>query len=171
MRIVAIVICMALLWACNGAGKPPEKDHTLDRERLLDESKRAARMERADIEAYLLRTAIDAKDLGTGTRVAMLRDEPGNTARRGQLATVHYRMELLDGTLCYASEPGAPEAFRIEMDDVESGLHEAIQMLSPGDSAIFIIPSHRAFGLIGDMRKVPMRSTVLYRIGLDSVAD
>jgi FKBP-type peptidyl-prolyl cis-trans isomerase len=49
---------------------------------------------------------------------------------------------------------------------VESGLHEAIQLLSPGDSALFIIPSYRAHGLVGDMEQIPMRSTVVYHIGL-----
>lgn len=170
MRCVAIMLIL-LGYACNGVGSKPGKGPSVDRQRLLDDNKRAARMERADIDAYLLRNAIDARDLGTGTRVAIVRDVPGTNAVRDQMATVHYRMELMDGTICYASEPGAPESFRIEMDDVESGLHEAIQTLSPGDSAILIIPSHRAFGLIGDMRKVPMRSTVIYHIGLVSVAD
>ena len=55
------------------------------------------------------------------------------------------------------------------MDNVESGLHEAIQHLSPGDSAVIVIPSYRAHGLIGDQDKVPMRSSVVYRIGLVSV--
>jgi FKBP-type peptidyl-prolyl cis-trans isomerase len=39
-------------------------------------------------------------------------------------------------------------------------------LLSPGDSALFIIPSYRAHGLVGDMEQIPMRSTVVYHIGL-----
>jgi FKBP-type peptidyl-prolyl cis-trans isomerase len=49
---------------------------------------------------------------------------------------------------------------------VESGLHEGVQLLSPGDSAILVIPSYRAHGLIGDQDRIPMRSSVVYRVGL-----
>jgi hypothetical protein len=31
---------------------------------------------------------------------------------------------------------------------------------------LFIIPSYRAHGLVGDMEQIPMRSTVVYHIGL-----
>jgi FKBP-type peptidyl-prolyl cis-trans isomerase len=75
---------------------------------------------------------------------------------------------LLNGDTCYRTANGA-ETFRVEHDEVESGLHEAIQHLSEGDSAIIVIPSHRAHGLAGDMAKVPMRSTVVYAIGLETL--
>jgi FKBP-type peptidyl-prolyl cis-trans isomerase len=54
----------------------------------------------------------------------------------------------------------------VEHDDVESGLHEAVQLLSAGDSAVFILPSFRAHGLAGDRDRIPMRSTVVYRVGV-----
>ncbi|MBK8226789.1 MAG: FKBP-type peptidyl-prolyl cis-trans isomerase [Flavobacteriales bacterium] len=67
--------------------------------------------------------------------------------------------------------PEGPEGFLVEEDNVESGLHEAIQQLSVGDSAIIIIPSYRAHGLIGDQDRVPPRSTVVYRIGLAGIRE
>ncbi|HRH38295.1 MAG TPA: FKBP-type peptidyl-prolyl cis-trans isomerase, partial [Flavobacteriales bacterium] len=103
---------------------------------------------------------------GTGVRYRLIRDVTGDTIVPGEWAKVNYRMELLNGDTAYMSDPGKPESFLVEMDDVESGLHEAIQHLSAGDSAIIIIPSYRAHGLIGDRNKVPPRSTVVYHIGL-----
>ncbi|MBP7516014.1 MAG: FKBP-type peptidyl-prolyl cis-trans isomerase, partial [Flavobacteriales bacterium] len=80
--------------------------------------------------------------------------------------SIIFNVSLIDGTVCYASAPGEPEDFTIEKDNVESGLHEAIQRLSVGDSAIIVIPSHRAYGLAGDSKKIPMRSTVIYHLRL-----
>ena len=68
-------------------------------------------------------------------------------------------------------EAGKPGIFRIEHADVESGLHEGVQHLSPGDSAVLVIPSALAFGLLGDRGKIPMRSTVVYHIGLVAVEE
>ena len=168
-----ILLAMLLAQSCgNGKGRTDQQaPRAMDRDQLMEDNKRFTRLERQDIDAYALRHGLDLVDIGTGTRVHLLRDVEGAMAMPGQVATANYRMELLDGTLCYASEPGKPESFRIEMDEVESGLHEAVQWLSTGDSAVVVIPSHRAHGLIGDMNKVPGRSSVVYRIGLVSLSE
>lgn len=142
-----------------------------DQEEPITDNQRAARQEMRDIDLYLKRRSIAAIDIGTGVHVSKLRDAEGNVAKPDQLVTVNYVMELLSGVECYKSKPGEPESFRVEHDDVESGLHEAVQQLSIGDSAVLIIPSHRAFGLIGDQAKVPMRSTVVYRVGVVDIKD
>jgi len=36
--------------------------------------------------------------------------------------------------------------------------------LKRGDAAIIILPSHLAFGLLGDQDMIPPRSTVIYEI-------
>ena len=160
--------------ACAGEGPAP----TRDRERpawrdpgLIRENARAVEREDADIERYLHRQGVEMQRSPTGVRYKLLRDVPGPNARPGQEAEVVFRVELLDGRVCYASGPGTTATFTVEEDHVESGLHEGIQQLSPGDSAVLVIPSYRAHGLVGDMDKIPMRSTVVYFIALKGLHD
>lgn len=136
---------------------------------LVKANARAERIERGDIANYARRHKLQGRTSGTGIYWQLLRDVPGDTVRPAERVQVNYRVELLDGTICYASEPGHPESFVVDQDDVESGLHEGIQHLSPGDSAVLILPSYRAYGLIGDLNKVPMRSSLVYHIGLVSI--
>lgn len=165
-------LLMALSMAVVACSDPaPRADPLPGQEELITDNQRAARQELRDIELYVKRHALTAPDIGTGVRISMVRDLAGSTALPDQMITVNYVMELLSGAECYRSEPGGPESFRVEHDDVESGLHEAVQHLSVGDSAVLIIPSHRAFGLIGDQAKVPMRSSVVYRIGVVDIKD
>jgi len=49
---------------------------------------------------------------------------------------------------------------------VESGLEEAVLLLHAGDKARIIIPSHLAYGLVGDDDKIPARATLIYEIEL-----
>ena len=166
----AVLVAPFLMIACAG----PDAEHGTpvpDNGSLIADNQQALRMETRDIDLYVQRHALSMTSTGTGVRYALVRDAEGATAKPDQLVSVNYRMELLSGTECYSSAPGLPESFRVEHDDVESGLHEAIQFMGTGDSAILIIPSHRAFGLIGDMDKVPMKSTVVYRIGLVKVSN
>jgi FKBP-type peptidyl-prolyl cis-trans isomerase len=49
---------------------------------------------------------------------------------------------------------------------VESGLEEVILFLKKGDRAKIIIPSHLAFGLVGDGNKIPAMATLVYDLEL-----
>ena len=168
-----LVLMTLAFAACGGTevAPPPPVDPAAQQKALEEENRRVLRIEDRDIAAYVQRKGWNVHTSGTGVRWMMVRDLPGDTARPGQLASVNHAMQLIDDSPVYASEAGRPESFRVEHDEVESGLHEGIQHMSPGDSAILIIPSHRAFGLIGDMEKVPPRSTVIYHIGLVDVRD
>ena len=139
MRSTAF-IALVLLTGCGEDAtvdqvvSPPPVD-------LLQENRDAIKLENRDIDLYVQRHELQMLTSGTGVRRQVLRDVEGPNARPGEWATVNYRMELLNGDSAYASAAGQPESFKVEEDDVESGLHEAIQELSAGDSAIIIIPS------------------------------
>ncbi len=159
-----------LLLACGEPQAPPPAivGHpvTPPDTRLLDENKRFAQREEADIQSWISRQQVAMVATGTGLRYKLLRDLPGDTAKPGEVAVLNYAVFLLNGDSCYASPIGKPAAFRIAHADVESGLQEGVQHLSVGDSAVFVIPSALAFGLLGDRDKIPMRSAVVYHIGL-----
>ena len=160
-------LLFALSLGCGNDGRVPAVQRAQpDAEDLIQENRDAIRLEDRDIDLFVQRQGMAVQKTGRGVRYQLLRDMPGEVVRPGQWALVNYRMELLSGDTAYVSDPSGPEAFLVEMDDVESGLHEGIQFLSPGDSAILIIPSYRAHGLIGDQDRIPMRSTVVYHIGL-----
>lgn len=165
---------LLFLVACRGEDGPPARTGsgtTTHAPAHVQENRDANRIEARDLANYASRHRLATHISGTGVHHLLLRDLPGDTARPGQWAAVNYRMELLNGTVCSASEPGHPGSFQVEMDHVESGLHEAIQHMSPGDSAVILIPSYRAHGLVGDMDKVPMRSSIVYHIGLVSLSE
>lgn len=171
MRTLLHTTALTLLLGCGNDGRVPVvQQRTVDPEALIKENQSAVKLEDRDIDLYVDRYGIQAQRSPRGVRYQIIRDVPGELAKSGQWAAVNYRVELLNGDTAYSTEPGRPESFKVEMADVESGLHEAIQYLSPGDSAVLIIPSYRAHGLIGDMDRIPMRSSVVYHIGLVRVS-
>lgn len=167
----ALLCLFALVMACGGRdGRVPVVQRQQPSgEELIQENRTAVKLEDRDIALYVDRHGLQVAKTGRGVRYQLLRDVEGPTVKPGQWAFVHYRSELLNGDTAYASE-GAAEAFMVEMDEVESGLHEGVQYLSPGDSAVLIIPSYRAHGLIGDLDRIPPRSSVVYYIGLARVS-
>lgn len=163
---------LGLIASCGGDGRVPSRTGVAPtQEELLKENRDAIKLEQHDIDLYAKRRGLELTTTGTGVRYHLLRDAEGPVAKPAQWVKLNYRLELLNGDSAYASEPGRPESFLVEMDQVESGLHEAIQLMSAGDSALFVLPSYRAHGLVGDQDRIPMRSTIVYHVGLVAVSD
>jgi peptidylprolyl isomerase len=57
----------------------------------------------------------------------------------------------------------------VDKSDKESGLNEAVKLLSIGDKAKLILPSHLAYGLLGDFDKIPPQSILLIDVQLNKI--
>lgn len=144
---------------------------TIYAEPLINVNKKLIEKESRDIENWLKRHQVDAENTGTGLRIAILKKGNGNLAKLGQLATINYKLSLLDGTVCYDSKKSGPETFLIGQDHVESGLHEGIQKMHVGDKALLLMPPHLAHGLLGDDKKIPPLSCIIYEVELLQIKD
>ena len=138
------------------------------KEDLLEMNRKKAGQESAMLEKYIEENKWDAIRTGTGVYVYIyeVKDSTAQKAALGQLALINYELRLLDGTLCYTTATEGAESFRIGQDDVESGLHEGVQYLRPGDKAKILIPSFLAHGFTGDQNKIPQDSPIVYDLEL-----
>lgn len=106
---------------------------------------------------------------GTGLRYLIYKKGEGVKAEKEKFVKIKYKVNLITGTPCYSSEKEGPKEFLIGKAEVESGLEEGILLMRVGDKAKFIIPSHLAFGLLGDEDKIPKRATLVYDVELMDV--
>lgn len=157
--------------SCNFNNNPPAKKVNYDslREPLINANKLSVKRESDEIDQYVKFKQWNMITSGTGLRYMIYKPGEGPLAKTGQLAKIHYKVSLLNGTLCYTSEEKGPKQVAIGQDHVESGLHEALTYLRVGDKAMIILPSHLAFGLAGDDNKIPARASVVYDIELLSL--
>ncbi|MCO5260756.1 MAG: FKBP-type peptidyl-prolyl cis-trans isomerase [Crocinitomicaceae bacterium] len=103
---------------------------------------------------------------GTGLRYFIYENGEGEPARVDDIVEVEYKITLLDGTECYTTAKDEVEEFKVDKAQVETGIQEAVKLMRQGDKAHLIIPSHLAYGIIGDMTKIPPLSTLLVDITL-----
>lgn len=147
---------------------PESKDPVFTTEQSIEMSQHWSKDESFLIDQFVERNAWPVNISGTGVRYYVYQEGSGSLAIPGKVAVVNFEIRLLDAdtTLCYSSNPKDPSEFLIEMDNVESGLHEAITYMKEGDRAYIILPHYLAHGLLGDMDKIPPLSPVLYDIEL-----
>lgn len=167
MKKIIFILTGCFLIACSNNNKEQKVLTPKDlKQPLINKNKSYAQIESDQIDAYVKRLNLNVIKTGTGLRYVIFKEGYGVKPKPGNVVKVNYEVSLLNGKKCYSTYNLKPEEFLVEHDDVESGLHEGIQYLKVGSKAKLIIPSHLAHGLLGDLNKIPPRSTVIYDIEL-----
>lgn len=104
----------------------------------------------------------------TGLEYWVYENGNGAVVKENDHAFISYKIYLLNDSLCYETGDDKPKRIVVGHDNVETGLHEALQLLHVGDRAKIILPSHLAFGFTGDSGKIPQNASVVYDIHLIS---
>ncbi len=167
------LLSVSVFQSCSDGHKKTTKNTNLQskefQDKLIVANKMYVKQESDEINNYVKHKGWKMITTGTGLRYMITSKGNGAAAEVGKYAKVNYKISLLDGTLCYSSDSTGAKVFLIGQDNVETGLHEGIQLLHVGDKAIFILPSHLAHGLMGDDSKIPPKASVIYDIELVSV--
>jgi FKBP-type peptidyl-prolyl cis-trans isomerase len=173
MKLSFLILSIILLSSC-GEEKVIEQadDSGWTQDVSIEMNQAFAAEEDEEIENYLShRPDWQMTKTGTGLRHFIYsKSENNDTAKVGDHVLVDFSIELLDGTICYDSAEDGPESFEVEKADIESGLHEAMQLMCAGDKGLFVLPSQLAHGLIGDEDKIPPLTAVVYDIQLIEIA-
>lgn len=165
-KLFILLLSLLAIAGCKEKIQQPVKEINMNelKEPLMNVNRKISREEKLVIDGYVKRRNWNMAETGTGVRYMIIEQGSEETPASGDVVIIDFEISLLDGTVCYTSKESGPEHFVVDYDNVESGMHEAIKYLHKGDKAIIIIPSHRAFGLAGDMAKIPPFSTVIYKI-------
>lgn len=163
---ISLISLVAIITACGEEHKP-SKNLDWSNEKSSELNKQFAAEAELDINLFLARKK-DWKitKTGTGLRYYIYEQGAGKPPVAGDVVDAEYVISLLDGTVCYKTNPDEVIEFKVDNSQVETGIQEAIKLMREGGKAKLIIPSHIAHGLIGDMTKIPPLSTLLVDIKL-----
>lgn len=102
----------------------------------------------------------------TGLFYEIYETTEGSPVQGGDLVSINYEINLLDGSRCYSSKADGPRQFSMGRSQEISGLEQGVAMMREGEKARFIIPPYLAYGLIGDEDRIPARSILVYTVEL-----
>ncbi len=159
---LAIVVTSCNSQSDNQEGKSPKTN----KEDLIKVNQKLVKSEVQRIEDFITRYKWKMTETKTGLRYMVYKNGNGPFVQKDIIVKLNYSVKLLTGELCYSSKESGPKEFRVGKGGVESGLEEGILFLKKGDRAKIIIPSHLAFGLVGDGNKIPAKATLVYDIEL-----
>ena len=161
---------MFLLVTLIGCNQKKESNNQLNKadtdNSLVKVNKYLVKSEKEDIDNYIRRHQWKMEETGTGLKYMVYEQGKGQVAEKGQIVELNYSIQLITGDEVYSSRENGPLIFEIGHGGVASGLEEALLYLKQGDKAKLVIPSHLAYGLLGDEDKIPPRSTLIFDIEL-----
>ena len=109
-------------------------------------------------------------ETASGLRYQILQKGDGKQATKGAGVSVHYKGQLLDGTVFDSSyKRKQPIDFNVGVGQVIAGWDEGIQLLQVGDKARFVIPSDLAYGSAGAGGVIPPDATLIFDVELMNV--
>jgi FKBP-type peptidyl-prolyl cis-trans isomerase FkpA len=136
------------------------------KEPLIEANKHVVATEDQHIADFLSRYGWEMRETGTGLRYMIVEQGSGQKAQPGMVAVLDYRVRLITGDVIYSSDQKGYKEFLIGKGGVEAGLEQAVLLMRKGDSGRFILPSHLAYGLLGDQDQIPPKATLIYEMKL-----
>ena len=156
-----------LFLSCGNEVTPKKQNDPSQFKQALEKvNKYEVEKESDEINQYIAHHNWQMEKTGTGLRYLFLAKGKGAQPRSGDFVKVNYKVSLLDGTECYSSDKDGPKEFKVEGEDIESGLHEAVLLMHVGDKAKFLLPSYMAHGMHGDDAKIPALSAIVVDLEL-----
>ena len=126
--------------------------------------------EKAKQKELLDQVASGYDETASGLRYKILQEGKGKQATKGAMVSVHYKGQLLDGTVFDSSyKRKQPIDFSIGVGQVIAGWDEGIQLLKVGDKARLVIPSDLAYGTAGAGGVIPPNATLIFDVELMNV--
>ncbi|MFT6192321.1 MAG: FKBP-type peptidyl-prolyl cis-trans isomerase [Paraglaciecola sp.] len=149
-------------------GETAEKFNAVETFRTFEGSREKREAdEKAKKKELLDSVATGYNETDSGLRYKILQKGNGKKATKGAKVSVHYKGQLLDGTVFDSSyKRKEPIEFALGVGQVISGWDEGIQLLQVGDKARFVIPSDLAYGSAGAGGVIPADATLIFDVEL-----
>ena len=161
--LVLVFVCFL---SCKVQSGDKQKKRKITSEDLISVNRYMVEQDASAIKDYVERNGYQMLETETGLWYQIDKMGEGDPVQKGDVVKIGYDVSLLDGTHCYSSDSLGFKSFKVGQGGVVSGLEEGILFMRKGGKATFIMPPHRAHGLVGDDDKVPGRSILLYKVEL-----
>jgi FKBP-type peptidyl-prolyl cis-trans isomerase FkpA len=163
-----------LLLSCNEpeARRPITQNTTTILSETVEQKKRLIALEDSMIESYIAKDSINSYQTSTnGFWYVYLKknENEAPTPNIGEEVEIEYDLGDLEGNLFYSKDELGLKKYTIDKEDFINGLQEGIKLMKIGETITFIIPSYRAYGLIGDGAKIGINQTIKSTVTLVTI--
>ena len=161
-----LIISTMLLFACKEphARRPVSQKTATILSETLQQNKALIKQENLIIQQQIAKDSIHKYiNSANGFWYAYLikiEDSNAATPKIGDVVEFAYNITDLYGAVIYSKNELGIKKYTIDKEDFIPALQEGIKLMKVGETITFVIPSYRAFGLVGDEHKIGINQTL-----------
>lgn len=88
------------------------------------------------------------------------------TPKKGDVAFFNYELKDLEGATIYSEVELRPQVYRVDKQEIMTGMREGIKLMRKNERVNFFFPSHMAYGYHGDNKKIGVNQPLICTITL-----
>lgn len=162
-----MIAAMLLCNSCRDGNEKPGPAGKPGKAEMEEMNRFLIRKDREVIQNYIERKQLTMSESPTGLWYMITKQGEGKRLTDNDRISMSFECFLLDGTLCYSSSELGPKEIILGKSELEPGLLEGLKLLRHGSEAVFILPPFLAYGLVGDGKKIPPRTTIVYKVNIE----
>jgi FKBP-type peptidyl-prolyl cis-trans isomerase FkpA len=163
-ELILVITFLFLSGSCRNESENRKASVKPGNQEMTSLNRYLVQKDREIIQNYIERKELKMTESPTGLWYLIKNEGNGQYLKDNDRISLDYVCELLDGTVCYSSETLGPKQVILGRTSIEAGLNEGLKLLKPGAEALFILPPFLAFGFVGDGKKIPPRTTIVYSV-------
>lgn len=165
-RSILAFIFSLLLFACKEpeARRPKQHSTTSFYKDLIEKNKKLNNREKRFLEELIKKDTTNSYQTSASGFWYMYkkRDTVSTVVPKpSDEVTIEYDIVDIDNKILY---PKQQRTYKVDKQDFIPALQDGIKLMKQGETITFVIPSYRAFGVVGDENKIginqPIKSTV-----------
>ena len=164
----SIYILLILLVGCYNPKprKPVTYSSGTDQSESIAFNKKLYNQESNMIAQYAENDTIhDYKNSSYGFWYSIINDQEDTIfPQKGDKITFNYNISDFQGNKFYSEKELGTQTYYVEQQEMIQGIQHGIQYLNTGEKAIFLLPSHMAYGYLGDNDKIGPNTPIILTI-------
>ncbi len=167
---VFVFLMISTLFSCseNQARRPKKQGTTNFYKEVIAKNKKLNALEKKRLEKWISKDTLTKYEVSKSGfwYTYLVKDSINNPVKNPKPTpenTVVFSFDISDinGNIIYQKEE---RSYKIDKEDFIPALQDGIKLMKKGEIVTFVIPSYRAFGVVGDGNKItvnqPIKSTV-----------
>lgn len=168
--IVFIISLCVFLFSCEEKVRTKVVDEVQSKDyTYIDKHKLLLAYQDSLINAYVNEQGWEMERTATGLYYSIEPMGMNNKFPIGTFMELDYKIHRLNGELVYSSEETGLMQIVMNKDHSIKGLKEGIALMKEGKKARFILPSHLAYGISGDMSEIKVNEVLMYDIEIRTI--
>lgn len=164
-KLFIITGIMLTAMACSGptARKPISKKTNVFLKESVQLNRSLNNREALLIQNFIAKDSTRVyKESSLGFWVSILnKNESDKYPKTDDIVTYNYEVYNLNNDLLYAKDSLQVKTYKIDKQDLEiEGIQQGIKLMQEGENAVFLFPSFKAYGLVGDGNKIGVNEPI-----------